>query len=68
MLCRGENRQVVNLKDGFMIFSREVMHGNLNDKMQYDGFEFYENLIDNLSTQCLTVGENVNLYDLCKMF
>ena len=68
MLCRGENRQVVNLKDGFMIFSREVMHGNLNEKMQYDGFEFHENLIDNLSTQCLTVGENFNLYDLCKMF
>ena len=34
------------------------MHGNLNDKMQHDAFEFYENLIDNLSTQCFTVDEN----------
>ena len=58
MLCCGENRRVINLKDDFMIFSREVMHGNLNDKMQRDAFEFYENLIDNLSTQCLTVDEN----------
>ena len=58
MLCCGENRRVVNLKDDFMIFSREVMHGNLNDKMQHDTFEFYENLIDKLSTQCFTVDEN----------
>ena len=34
-----------------MIFSREVMHGNLNDKMQHEAFKFYENLIENLSTQ-----------------
>ena len=34
------------------------MHGNLNDKMQHDAFEFYENFIDSLSTQCLTVDEN----------
>ena len=58
MLCCGENRRVINLKDDFMIFSREVMHGNLNDKMQHYAFEFYENLIDNLSTQCLTVDKN----------
>ena len=58
MLCFGENRRVVNLKDDFMIFSREFMHGNLNDKMQRDAFEFYENLIDNLPTQWLTVDEN----------
>ena len=51
MLCCEE---VVNAKD-----EREVMHGNLNDKMQHDAFEFCENLIDNLSTQCLTVDENV---------
>ena len=41
-----------------MIFSREVMHGNLNDKMQHDTFKFYENLIENLSTQSLTADEN----------
>ena len=58
ILCLGENRRVVNLKDDFMIFLREVMHGNLNDKMQHDTFEFYENLIGNLSTQCMTVDEN----------
>ena len=34
------------------------MNGKLNDKMQHDAFEFYENLIDDLSTQCLTVDEN----------
>ena len=27
--------------------------------MQHDAFEFYENLIDNLSTQCLTVYLNL---------
>lgn len=50
MLCCGENRRLVNLKDVFMIFSRKVMHWNLNDKVQHDAFEFYENVVDNLST------------------
>ena len=54
----GENQQVVNLKEDFMIFSREIMHGNLNDKMQHGAFELYENLIGSLSTQYLTVDEN----------
>ena len=26
MLCPGENRRVVNMKDDFMIFSSEIMH------------------------------------------
>ena len=59
MLCCGENLRVVNLKDDFMIFSREIMHRNLSYKMKHDAFEFYENLIDNLSTQCLTVYVNL---------
>ena len=47
------------MKDDFMIFSREIIHRNLNYKMQHDAFEFYENLTDILSTQCLTVYENL---------
>ena len=50
MLYCGENQRVVNLKDDFMTFSRK--HAlELNDKVQHDAFEFYKNLIDNLSTQ-----------------
>ena len=32
MLCCGESRRVVNLKNNFMTIWREVVHGILNDK------------------------------------